>query len=320
MKLSKPIFLGGCLGMMAILSGGSRVISLMSPVSPHYVALHMAVPGAAPAAAQDAPAGTQGATDMELAHKAFAVLQTYCIKCHGNGKRMNRQAAIDQDTWARLVQQQRKVVPGRPQQSTLHLSMVDQDNPMPPRQVRPRPTTEEIDVVRQWIASGAPNWATVEASNAGPNQVPGQAAQEGPRPQIGAAPAAPAPAASLPAAPAPAATGPAAPPATASLPAQAAPAQSGPAQPATAQPAAAQPSVTAPDASVPGTTPATAPAAATGEIAAGEIMIEGTVQTVAADGSNLTLQASRFTLPNKRSHAIQPMKKKTVLLVANTAL
>src|SRR5688572_648898 len=57
-------------------------------------AVRMAASGAAlaaPAAPADAaPAGAAPA-NAEAAQKAFAVLQTYCASCHGNGKRSNRQ-------------------------------------------------------------------------------------------------------------------------------------------------------------------------------------------------------------------------------------
>jgi mono/diheme cytochrome c family protein len=98
-------------------------------------------------------------TDAELAQKAFAILEKNCANCHGEGKRNVKQGAIYKDSWKILVEQQKKVVPKKPEASTAYTRMLDEDDPMPPKkQKTPRPSKEDIELVRLWIEKGAPNW------------------------------------------------------------------------------------------------------------------------------------------------------------------
>ena len=96
--------------------------------------------------------------NADLAQKAYAILEKNCTSCHGNGKRLSKGAAIDKDTWHKLVNEQKKITPGRPEESPVYTLMIDHENPMPPKKATQRPSAEEIEVVKQWIASGAPNW------------------------------------------------------------------------------------------------------------------------------------------------------------------
>lgn len=99
-------------------------------------------------------------TDAELAGKAWDVLNKHCVACHGEGKAKNRAAAIDKNSYKKLVEEQKKVVPGKPDESPVYTTMIDHDDPMPPKKVTVRPTDEEIATIKAWIEKGAPAWST----------------------------------------------------------------------------------------------------------------------------------------------------------------
>lgn len=120
------------------------------------------VPGAryvaisAARAADEPKAGEpKEATPEELAEHAYAALEKNCASCHGAGKRQNKAAAVDRDSYAKLMEQD-VVVPGKPQESSLYTLMLDKENPMPPKRVPQKPTAEEIEAIRLWIEKGAP--------------------------------------------------------------------------------------------------------------------------------------------------------------------
>ena len=99
------------------------------------------------------PALAGGARD-QLAVKALQGFTTYCARCHGG--RGDGQAAggldcvLDRDA---LVAR-KLVVPGKPGDSPL-LARLERHSE-PPRGEQPRPTDDEIALVRTWIAAGAP--------------------------------------------------------------------------------------------------------------------------------------------------------------------
>lgn len=131
-------------------------IQMPHGATPLYVPLEAAQ-------AQDAPT-SPAAADAGLAQRAYAILEKNCTSCHGNGKRLSKAAAIDKDTWDKLVNEQKKITPGRPGESSVYTLMIDHENPMPPKKSQQRPTPEEIEVVKNWIVIGAPNWAFVETA------------------------------------------------------------------------------------------------------------------------------------------------------------
>ncbi len=113
-----------------------------------------------PAHAQDAAPAEDAKkaelTPAELSDAAYKVLEKNCSSCHGAGKRLNRVAATDRESYEKLVTKQEKVVPGKPDESELYLLMIDKDNPMPPKKSEIRPSAAEIESVRLWIEKGAP--------------------------------------------------------------------------------------------------------------------------------------------------------------------
>ena len=102
-----------------------------------------------------------------LAQKAQAVFASYCYKCHGEGGRAD--GGFNYVTELKKLVDTKKVTPGDARKSKLFKYMTSDDNPMPPEVddndtspnpvPPPKPSKDEIDVVRQWIAAGAPDLA-----------------------------------------------------------------------------------------------------------------------------------------------------------------
>jgi mono/diheme cytochrome c family protein len=107
-------------------------------------------PLAAAAAAED---------DRKLAEQAFAVLKTYCHRCHGVSFRAPGLNVLDHAglVAARSKDEPRYVEPGKPEASLLW-QRAGIDGDMPPLGVKPdaRPTAADKKILRDWIAAGAP--------------------------------------------------------------------------------------------------------------------------------------------------------------------
>lgn len=89
----------------------------------------------------------------ELTQDAHGVLSTHCERCHGGGEASEGgfDFIADRD---RLVSSG-YVLPRNPRESPLLQRMLSEDAPMPPEGEEPRPSDEEIALVRDWIRSGA---------------------------------------------------------------------------------------------------------------------------------------------------------------------
>jgi mono/diheme cytochrome c family protein len=95
------------------------------------------------------------AEDRPLAEKARAILASHCGACHGPGGSGKGGFAfvLDRD---RLVSRD-FIRPGKPAESPLW-QRVEQKEMPPASSKKPRPTAEELAVLRQWIESQAPAW------------------------------------------------------------------------------------------------------------------------------------------------------------------
>jgi hypothetical protein len=101
---------------------------------------------AAPARAQDDP--------KQLAGQARLVLRQYCQRCHSGP---NSESGYEWDALNIASMKEGKVlVPGKPDESELHARLAK--DTMPPRNIPKRPSEAEREVVRKWIAAGAPEF------------------------------------------------------------------------------------------------------------------------------------------------------------------
>jgi serine/threonine-protein kinase len=122
-------------------------------------------PAATPVAAQDAPVDP----NAQLGAQARAILEQNCFRCHGQDDEAEAGVYIlDRD---KLVAQ-KKVVPGNPEGSRLVVRLTSAKNPMPPEDESPRPSADDIALIKKWIAAGAPSFTAAtgaaKASDAGP--------------------------------------------------------------------------------------------------------------------------------------------------------
>jgi mono/diheme cytochrome c family protein len=93
----------------------------------------------------------------ELAPEAQAILRHHCYECHGQ-KPDKVEKKLNVLNHASLVDSDRRiVVPGKPDDSRLIQRIADGSMPLEEEEKRlPRLTEEELNVLREWIAGGAP--------------------------------------------------------------------------------------------------------------------------------------------------------------------
>jgi WD40 repeat protein len=89
--------------------------------------------------------------DQDVAGKAHAILEHYCHRCHGRDGSLEggMNYVLDRD---KLVLR-KKVVPGDARTSPLYKRIVS--GRMPPPDVKERPTSAEVAILKEWIESGA---------------------------------------------------------------------------------------------------------------------------------------------------------------------
>jgi WD40 repeat protein/mono/diheme cytochrome c family protein len=87
----------------------------------------------------------------DLAKKALAVLNTHCHRCHGQDGAVEggMNYVLDRE---KLVLR-KKIVPGQPDQSPIFKKVAA--GKMPPPGEQPRPSPDEVALLREWIAAGA---------------------------------------------------------------------------------------------------------------------------------------------------------------------
>src|SRR5262245_53815876 len=115
--------------------------------------MHATLPGLLLLALQAGPPAPPPPTpDPALAARPQGPLKAHCHRCHRleGAVEGGLNYILDRE---KLVAR-RKVVPGQPETSPLYLRVAK--GRMPPPDVKVRPTPEDIDVLRRWIASGAP--------------------------------------------------------------------------------------------------------------------------------------------------------------------
>ncbi|NBY03661.1 MAG: hypothetical protein EBQ87_17065 [Planctomycetes bacterium] len=82
------------------------------------------------------------------------LMTRYCVECHGANK---PKSGVRLDSYEAILAKSRKsaVIPGDPDKSKLIMTMTGSAKLMPPKKFTPRPTAEEIDLIKEWIKAGA---------------------------------------------------------------------------------------------------------------------------------------------------------------------
>jgi WD40 repeat protein/mono/diheme cytochrome c family protein len=113
-------------------------------VSRRAVALCLLLPAVAPLRADE--------PNADLARRAHAVLETNCWRCHG--KDGNVEGGMNYILDRERLVARRKLIPGKPDESPLYKRVAA--GKMPPPGEHPRPSADDVALLRQWIEAGAP--------------------------------------------------------------------------------------------------------------------------------------------------------------------
>ncbi len=105
-------------------------------------------------------------SDLSFSADIRPLISKYCVSCHGPDK-ANRKADLRLDVKEGALADlggYAAIVPGKPEESEFYLRMVtqDEDDLMPPPDAKNPMSPEDIEILKQWIADGAPyeaHWA-----------------------------------------------------------------------------------------------------------------------------------------------------------------
>ncbi len=145
-----------------------------SPATPAPAAPPSPEPGPGPGpggAGEDQPAlagasppapGSPALAGEPLAQEAQRVLTTYCRACHHDAFKVEGLDLLDHAGVLafRDSADEPLITPGDPDTSALVALINPTQGRMPPGKSI-RPTHEEVEIIRRWIASGAPTWASI---------------------------------------------------------------------------------------------------------------------------------------------------------------
>jgi tetratricopeptide (TPR) repeat protein len=90
-----------------------------------------------------------------LARQAHDIVKANCYRCHGQDGAV--EGGMNYVLDFKTLRARKKVVPGDAAKSKLYKRLTSDDNPMPPSDEKPRPTKDDIALIRQWIDAGAPD-------------------------------------------------------------------------------------------------------------------------------------------------------------------
>jgi serine/threonine-protein kinase len=92
-------------------------------------------------------------SSAQLSQQVRAIFEADCFRCHGQDDYAEAGVyVLDRD---KLVAKQ-KIAPGDPDGSRLYQRITSAKRPMPPEDEEPRPSTDDIARIKEWIAAGAP--------------------------------------------------------------------------------------------------------------------------------------------------------------------
>jgi len=105
------------------------------------------------AAAPESPAQPK-APAVDFKRDVLPILEAKCIDCHGAKEKKGK---LDLRTRAAMLQGGNTgaaIEPGKPDKSLL-IELIH-FNEMPPKKTKPRVTADELQILKAWIAAGAP--------------------------------------------------------------------------------------------------------------------------------------------------------------------
>ena len=92
---------------------------------------------------------------QQIAQDAYAIFEQSCLICHGPDGAYKETLLIEHNA---LVKENGSVVPGNPETSRLYKRLLGEEGQLMPLGGPPLPDSQ-IETVKNWILSGAPDWA-----------------------------------------------------------------------------------------------------------------------------------------------------------------
>jgi hypothetical protein len=133
-SVRQRVVLGGVLVLSALLGGWAVLRGISGP---------------SPAALSSTPAEKEA-----LAREASQILERRCASCHGNVKPKKGLNVLDHATLLDQARRKRALIPFKPDESNLLYRI--EEGSMPPEEAGGMLPLEEMELVRRWIAAGAP--------------------------------------------------------------------------------------------------------------------------------------------------------------------
>jgi tetratricopeptide (TPR) repeat protein/mono/diheme cytochrome c family protein len=90
-----------------------------------------------------------------LAQKAHDIFKANCYRCHGQDGAIEGGFNFVLDF--KTLVTRKKVVPGDAAHSKVYKRLTNDADPMPPADEKPRPSPDDVAVIKQWIDAGAPD-------------------------------------------------------------------------------------------------------------------------------------------------------------------
>jgi mono/diheme cytochrome c family protein len=109
---------------------------------------------------------------VEIAPQVRHILRKYCHECHGQDPATTERKLDVLDHTLLLDGKRKLVVPEVPGDSRLLQRIVDESMPPPRFEELPRVAPEELQVLRDWIAGGAPPFPEADEPRAAPQPTP----------------------------------------------------------------------------------------------------------------------------------------------------
>jgi serine/threonine-protein kinase len=95
---------------------------------------------------------TSPVSGKSIAAAVKEVFRTHCLDCHGAAATKAGIKIMDRD----LLVKKEALVPGKPEDSPVFMLAAATDEPYMPPRGRSRVSTDQLDLIRRWIADGAP--------------------------------------------------------------------------------------------------------------------------------------------------------------------
>lgn len=103
-------------------------------------------------------AGRAAAQAPDFVKDVAPILEASCVKCHNEKKAKGKLNLATKEGVEKGSEDGKVIEAGKPEDSHLMKSILlpaDDEDAMPPKDKAPRPTAEQVETLKKWIADGA---------------------------------------------------------------------------------------------------------------------------------------------------------------------